>query len=1004
MSIFTFGSTKKSLSDCELVKVTMETIDGGVELHLLTTPIICEPLTAQPLALCVDSYEHLSELRLADSSDGNDAMEVDLLVGSDHYWELTTGRVSRGEDGPIAVETKLGWVLSGPVSAAEQSMSLITTHTLRVDTHEERHLDDTLRAFWELESLGIAGFDRSVHQDFEDHISFKDGRYEVSLPWKHPHPILPDNFKLSEKRLQSVLRRLRQSPDILQEYDSIIRKQLELGIVKPVQDTDSGEVGEVHYLPHHAVVRRNKETTKVRVVYDASAKSAGPSLNECLFTGPKFEQKILDILLRFRSYPIALTADIEKAFLMVSVSEKDQDVLRFLWVDDITKTNPEVQVFQFTRVVFGISSSPFLLNATVDHHLKLFSAVNPELVDILLRSFYVDDVVAGAMDENSALKLYEESKQVLREGGFNLRKFTTNSPQLQKVIDRKENPPTDSITVCSGDLDETYAKSTFGTVQTMSPTDQKVLGVKWDVSADRLIFSVKEIAALADTPDPTKRKVTSIVGKFYDPIGFLSPVVIKFKIFFQELCEVGLDWDQILTGEVLCKWKTLMASLQESPTFSIPRYFLGDTDMQATSYCLHGFCDASKHAYAAVVYLVAQTGSDRCVRFVTSKTRVAPLRELTIPRLELLSALLLARLLDSVTKSLSPNLIFDQPTCYTDSKVALYWIIGYAKEWKQFVQNRVSEIRGLVPTDCWQHCPGTDNPADIPSRGLSPIELFVSKLWHCGPDWLQGTTLKSPSEMKEMPSECLAEMKVGDKKTHTLLTGEVACLDKVIRCKEHSSLSRLTSVTSYVIKFVRALKRAISRSPDALNVEELPTAEVLWIRESQRQLKEDKHFTTWTKQFGLFRDENQIWRCGGRLHHANIPLSTKHPILLPREHPLTSLIVRRAHERVFHNGTKETLTEVRSAYWIIKGRSLVRKLIHQCTIIMSSIRRPTLSGTSSSSSAGISCQRAATIHVHRGGLRWAALHQVPRQPREQQGVAMSLHLLCCQGSSSRPGA
>ena len=179
--------------------------------------------------------------------------------------------------------------------------------------------------------------------------------------------------------------------------------------------------------------------------------------------------------------------------------------------------------------------------------------------------------------------------------------------------------------------------------------------------------------------------------------------------------------------------------------------------------------------------------------------------------------------------------------------------------------------------------------------------------------------------MKEMPSECLAEMKVGDKKTHTLLTGEVVSLDKVIRCKEHSSLSRLTSVTSYVMKFVRALKRAISRSPGALDVEEPPTAQVLWIRESQRQLME----TTWTKLFGLFRDE---WRCGGRLHHTNIPLSTKHPILLPREHPLTSLIVRRAHERVFHNGIKETLTEVRSAYWIIKGRSLVRKLIHQCTI------------------------------------------------------------------------
>lgn len=204
-------------------------------------------------------------------------------------------------DGPIAVETKLGWVLSGPVPAAEQSMSLITTHTLNVDAHEESNLDDTLRGFWELESLRITGSDRSVHQGFEEHISFKDGCYEVSLPW--PHPILPDNY------------------NILQEYDSIIRKQLKLGMVEPVHDSDPGEVGDVHYLPHHAVVRRDKETTKFRVVYDASAKSVGTSLNECLLMGPKFEPKILDILLRSRSYPIALTADIEKAFLMVSIRE-----------------------------------------------------------------------------------------------------------------------------------------------------------------------------------------------------------------------------------------------------------------------------------------------------------------------------------------------------------------------------------------------------------------------------------------------------------------------------------------------------------------------------------------------------------------------------------------------------------------------------------------------------------------------------------------------------------
>ncbi len=180
----------------------------------------------------------------------------------------------------MMVETKLGWVLSGPVPAVESSCSLLTAHTLKVDSREERSLDDVLRAFWELESIGICGANQSVHQEFEQNTSFKDGLYEVGLPWRKPRPILPDNHELSQKHLHSLLRRLRQSPAILQEYDAIIRKQVELGVVQQVPDSDFGRVGSVHYLPHHAVVKQEKETTKVRVVYDASARAGvPPSMN-----------------------------------------------------------------------------------------------------------------------------------------------------------------------------------------------------------------------------------------------------------------------------------------------------------------------------------------------------------------------------------------------------------------------------------------------------------------------------------------------------------------------------------------------------------------------------------------------------------------------------------------------------------------------------------------------------------------------------------------------------
>ena len=245
---------------------------------------------------------------------------------------------------------------------------------------------------------------------------------KVSLPWKEFHEPLPDNYQLSLKRLQGLLCRLRQDPAILKEYDRTIKDQLEKGIIETVQ------VGEptsdrVHYLPHHAVVRQEKTTTKLRVVYDASAKSDGPSLNECLRKGPRFNQLILGLLLRFRSYRIALTADVEKAFLMIAIDDKDRDVLRFIWIDDITKDEPELRVFRFARVVFGVSSSPFLLNATIKFHLERYLESNKVIVNRLLNSTYVDDIATGADSEEAAFNLYAQAKSMFHLGGFNLRKF-----------------------------------------------------------------------------------------------------------------------------------------------------------------------------------------------------------------------------------------------------------------------------------------------------------------------------------------------------------------------------------------------------------------------------------------------------------------------------------------------------------------------------------------------------------------------------------------------------
>ena len=271
-----------------------------------------------------------------------------------------------------------------------------------------------------------------------------------------------------------------------------------------------------------------------------------------------------------------------------------------------------------------------------------------------------------------------------------------------------------------------------------------------------------------------------------------------------------------------------MSDLKTASPLSLPRSYFFELTDPTVSATLCGFCDASTKAYAAVVYLILKTETRSSVQFVAAKTRVAPLKSQTIPRLELLSALLLANLIVSVHSSLQHQIPSLSIKCFTDFQVALYWILGSDKEWKPFVQNRVAEIRRKVHPNHWYHCPGTNNPADLPSRGITMMELSVSQLWRSRPEW-------------------------------------------------------------------------------------------------------QKDYDTLKKQLRLFRDEKGLWRCGGRLQNVDLPFAAKHPILLPRSHHYTGLVVRDAHIRVCHNGVKETLTEVRSRYWVIKGRSLTRSLVHRCT-------------------------------------------------------------------------
>ena len=255
------------------------------------------------------------------------------------------------------------------------------------------------------------------------------------------------------------------------------------------------------------------------------------------------------------------------------------------------------------------------------------------------------------------------------------------------------------------------------------------------------------------------------------------------------------------------------------------------------------------------------------------------------------------------------------------------------KTWKPFVQNRVLEIQKLLPPECWVHCSGQDNPADILSRGYTPQQLAHSQLWMNGPEWLKTGELSRPIEL-QMPEECQVEMKADKAETaHGLLaTVEPTGIGQAMKGENFSSFNRLLGVTVNVRKFCRLLLKVVCPGATTAALEDLANAEALWVVESQRVLVRDKNFTQWKKQFDLFQDDRKIWRCGGRIQNADLPFSAKHPALLDKDHFLSALLVKRAHERVVHSGVKATLTELRSQFWIIRGRSFVRQILGRCTV------------------------------------------------------------------------
>ncbi|XP_064463564.1 uncharacterized protein LOC135374554 [Ornithodoros turicata] len=925
MPICSFASSHHPKSfRCERVRVrlhALSNVSSFVDVEALGMEDVCKVFTP-PLDETTTQAMWQYGLDLADTSCTH---EIGVLIGSDHYCKAVTGRVERLSDTLTAVETVFGWVVQGVERQSQDGTAcMISVGSVSCDCDHFDHLDPS--EMWRLDSLGIVDPDSDPKADialalFSALLDKSGGRYVVPLMVNGEGlPPEANNREIATQRLLSQLRRFHSAPHLLRDYDTVIREYFSEHHAERVEQASAHEKN-VYYMPHHAVIRQDAVTTKLRVVFDASSHRAGqPSLNSILMKGPKINADLLHLLLTFRCFPVVLTADIRKAYLQILIRPQDRDLLRFLWVSatPVANEEPRIEEWRMTRVPFGATSSPFLLAATLQHHFDSLSAVYQATVPRLKTGFYVDDMVVGCMSEGDAMKVYDDACQILKEAGMEIRKWTSNSEALREAFLE------DGIS---------YDDASSG-----DPV-VKVLGILWNRSTDRIQFNVDRARNFAGSRGPTKRVLLKTFSMIYDPLGYLSPFVVTARLLFQDLWHKACPWDAPISEDKTRAWEAWKADLPHITQLQLRRCVLQSD--QGENLEIHCFADASPRAYGTAVYVgIRPRNGHPFAHLLLARARLAPLKQVTLPRLELLACLLASRLYRHIS---AVNVLSMAPAYFwTDSCVALQWIRGDADRWPTFVRSRVVEITSSTRAEQWLHCSGKDNPADFLTRGISVTALENSSLWWEGPERLSSSDFDVSDACRDAklvesgnPQTAESEAVTQPSSAHPVVgTTEWMSL------YSYSTLSTLLRVTAWIIRFCNNCRRRLAYTSGPLTGAEITRAERVWLHRTQQEafpseiscLSNGKKLSPASSVRDLrpFLDDFGIMRVGGRLHQLPDCEQVKHPVLLPAKHRFTDLVVVDAHHRVLHAGVQDTLSQVRSKFWILRGRQATRRVLHTC--------------------------------------------------------------------------
>ncbi len=847
IDIAVVGGERITQDDSRRVKFWISPLHGDaaypVEAHELDQTIINVPALNRDW---LKSFDHLGDIEFPHSSG-----PVDLILGVQYSHFHAENEVRQGLPfQPVAKRTKLGWHVIGPDNV-NSSTSTYLNFVKKID----------LEKFYEFETLGVRAPEcncpeetmtrdgRKTMELFESSCRKLDGRYEIGLPWKKDPVKLPNNFSLAKQRLESLERSLSRNPDKATRYSNAIREYETNGWARKLSETERKNIeGPVYYLPHHGVYRPDKKSTPLRIVFDPACLYKGISLNSFLHKGPCLIGNLLGVLLRFLEEAVAFAGDISKMFLQIRLPASDCQVHRFLWRE--METTREPTTYALLRVTFGDKPSPDMASFVMLKMAKEHENSAPEASKIIERDRYVDDLIHSCPSVSDGLQRIEDIDKILETGGFRIKEWHCSSKKLHESLNREGRPsssqPPDSPSA-SNVPEPVGDRSDTNQVHLDGEQGVKTLGVSWNPNTDTINFQVK----ISEKEIYTKRSILSNISRLFDPLGLASVVTIKARIALQGIWKMKkFGWDDPLPKEMQLAWRKLFAEIANLNTVQFPRCLQPPSVHGSPE--LHVFADASVLAYGAAAYLVWSTSTGREVRLVSAKARVAPLRQTTVPRLELMAALIATRLAKTIC-----NEFKIKPACvvlWSDSMIVLAWLRSESTMLKSFVGVRVAEIQASWEPGVWRYVPTNLNPADDLSRGISVREM--NGRWMNGPPFLTKHSDEWPAEtdqrtpkMAEMP-----EVKIN----RPLFALQPVVISTIIDPSRFSSWQRLCRVTAYCLCFINNARVRRVRDPPLpretesaentraqrdhgpLSPREIESAEHYWIKTTQSNLTDWK--------------------------------------------------------------------------------------------------------------------------------------------------------------------